>query len=129
MPDTNIYTEMLAAAGVTAEQTAVLAVGHRGSEHQRNGDRGDGDGPSSRLPVFIRYRDLLAAGIVGSYNQLLRYIDHEGFPIGRMLSPNIRAWTVQEVRKWLDARPTARKIPPPLTDPINKPRGRKRKAA
>jgi hypothetical protein len=95
--------------------------------HQRHGDRasGDddaGDDPRRRLTPWVRYTDLVEANIVGSWTQLLRLIDYEGFPVGAMLSPNIRAWRLDHIEEWLASRPTARKIPPPT----RKPRGRKR---
>jgi predicted DNA-binding transcriptional regulator AlpA len=74
------------------------------SPHSRQGQRGEPDDPAP-LPRFVRYRDLVAAGITASWTQLLRLIESEGFPSGRMLSPNTRAWTVDEIAGWLDARP------------------------
>lgn len=65
------------------------------------------------LPVYCRYRDLVEAGITGNWPHLLRLIEDEGFPAGVMLSANIRAWDIAEVRKWLATRPTARKVAPP----------------
>jgi hypothetical protein len=50
-------------------------------------------------------------------------IDGGGFPPGMMLSPNIRAWRLDEIELWLSSRPTARKVSPPTS----KPRGRKRR--
>jgi predicted DNA-binding transcriptional regulator AlpA len=62
---------------------------------------------------FLRFRDLQEAGIVASWPMLARRIERDGFPPGRKLGPNSRAWTEQEVRAWLDSRPTARKAAPP----------------
>jgi hypothetical protein len=70
-----------------------------------NGDDGD-----PTLPVFCRFSDLHDAGIVGSWMALTRLIDAENFPPGVLLSKNIRAWDVGEVRRWLATRPTARKV-------------------
>jgi predicted DNA-binding transcriptional regulator AlpA len=67
---------------------------------------------ASGLPKYLRYKDLEAQGIVGSWTQLLRLIDDNGFPQGILLSPNIRAWTEAEVCAWLAARPTKRKVMP-----------------
>jgi predicted DNA-binding transcriptional regulator AlpA len=80
------------------------------SPHQRQGDRGSDDDAASHLPIFVRYKDLVAAGICDSYRQLYNMIDNDGFPVGVMLSPNVRAWRVQHVRAWLDARPSERKV-------------------
>jgi hypothetical protein len=84
--------------------------------HQRQGDRGSSDDDSAAwraLPVFVRYTDLEAAGIVNNWTTLLRLIDVEGFPPGVMIGPNTRAWRADEVEQWLAERPSARKIMPP----------------
>jgi predicted DNA-binding transcriptional regulator AlpA len=90
--------------------------------HQREGDRssGDDDTPSG-LTRYVRYRDLVTAGVVRNWPTLLRLIDVEGFPAGIMIGPNSRAWALHEVEAWLDARPSARKI----VNPAHKPRSRK----
>jgi hypothetical protein len=62
------------------------------------------------LPHYVRFRDLRAAGIVDNWQQLFRLIEDYGFPPGQLLSPNVRAWNRDEVRKWLDARPVERKV-------------------
>jgi predicted DNA-binding transcriptional regulator AlpA len=80
------------------------------SSHQRHGDRGTNDDAASRLPVFVRYKDLAAAGICDSYRQLYNMIDNGGFPPGMLLSPNVRAWNVADIEDWLSTRPTARKV-------------------
>ena len=63
------------------------------------------------LPIYVRFSDL-AAGIAGSWTQLLRMIEFEDFPPGVLLSANIRAWRLNEVESWLAGRPTARKAMP-----------------
>jgi hypothetical protein len=65
------------------------------------------------LPTYVRYADLVAAGIVANWTTLLRLIDDEGFPPGTMIGPNTRAWRVDEVEAWLASRPTARKAVSP----------------
>jgi hypothetical protein len=102
------------------------------TDHHRNGDRGGGDDdgepprkPCPLLPVFIRYADLVANGIVGNWPTLLDLIAKQGFPPGQWIGKNTRVWDAAEVRDWLTHRPTARKV-------VNlgpKPRGRKRKNA
>ncbi|MGB8568684.1 MAG: transcriptional regulator [Pseudolabrys sp.] len=57
---------------------------------------------------LIRFRDLRERGIVSNWPQLRRLVDTCGFPSGRYLGPNTRAWTEAEVDKWLAARPTNR---------------------
>jgi predicted DNA-binding transcriptional regulator AlpA len=58
------------------------------------------------MTTFLRYRDLEARGIVRSWAALRYKIKHNGFPPGRYLGPNTRAWTGAEVQEWLDALPT-----------------------
>jgi hypothetical protein len=111
---------------VPAEQDAAAARGLAPSKRagtqlptstvsQRQGNRrsGDDDDLVPRLPVYIRFADLVASHIVSNWVQLGRLIDHEGFPEGVLLGPNTRAWKLDEVQAWLATRPTARKIPPP----------------
>jgi hypothetical protein len=58
------------------------------------------------LPTFIRFQDLKARGIVASWPQLLNLQRKAGFPSGRMLSAQVRAWTEEEIAEWLNSRPT-----------------------
>jgi Prophage CP4-57 regulatory protein (AlpA) len=76
--------------------------------HQQCVPYGQGD---TRLPTFVRFRDLVDANIVRNWPTLLRLIDEEGFPPGAMLGRNTRAWALDEVEAWL-ADPTARKAVP-----------------
>jgi len=94
------------------------------SANERHGDRGssddegadddgdDDDDAALRLPAFVRFSDIKAANIATSWEQLYRLIDKEGFPPGVMLSPNIRAWPIADVRSWLKHRPSERKPVP-----------------
>jgi predicted DNA-binding transcriptional regulator AlpA len=66
---------------------------------------------------FLRFRDLQKAGIVMSWPMLRCRVDNDGFPPGRKLGGNTRAWTEEEVQAWLDSRPTARKAAPPRGQP------------
>ena len=77
--------------------------------HQRQGDRGSGDDAGQGLRRFVRFADLVAAGIVGNWVTLNRLIDVEGFPPGILLGRNTRAWSLDAVHAWLDSRPTVRK--------------------
>jgi hypothetical protein len=80
------------------------------SPHRRQGDRSSSDDDAApRLPVFVRFHDLRAAGIVSNWPQLYNLIDDYGFPSGVMLSPNTRAWRVKDVQCALANRPTERK--------------------
>jgi prophage regulatory protein len=58
---------------------------------------------------LLRYPDLVAKGIVNSRMTLKRLIDAQGFPPGRLITPNARAWTEEEVDAWIANRPIARK--------------------
>jgi hypothetical protein len=95
--------------------------GEAASPHQRHGDRGGDDDNASAahraLPTFVRYADLVAAGIVANWTTLLRLIDTEGFPVGIMIGANTRAWRADEVEAWLASRPSARKVLPPGATP------------
>jgi hypothetical protein len=63
---------------------------------------------SVTVPTFLRFADLKARGIVPNWPTLTRWIETQGFPPGRLLGPNIRAWTADEVADWLGTRPTGR---------------------
>jgi predicted DNA-binding transcriptional regulator AlpA len=58
---------------------------------------------------LLRFPDLVAKGIVNSRMTLKRLIDAQGFPPGRLITPNARAWTEEEVDDWVASRPVARK--------------------
>jgi predicted DNA-binding transcriptional regulator AlpA len=58
---------------------------------------------------LIRYADLVEKGVVNSRMTLKRLIDAQGFPPGRLITPNARAWTEDEVNAWIASRPIARK--------------------
>jgi predicted DNA-binding transcriptional regulator AlpA len=57
------------------------------------------------VPTFLRFSDLKARGIAKSWAQLGLLQKNHGFPAGRLLSPQIRAWTEEEVAEWLAGRP------------------------
>jgi hypothetical protein len=54
---------------------------------------------------LLRFADLQARRIVNSWPQLKRLQKFHGFPLGRMLSPNIRAWTEEEIDAYYASRP------------------------
>jgi predicted DNA-binding transcriptional regulator AlpA len=58
------------------------------------------------LPTFIRFPVLKERGIVDSWAQVNRLQKNFGFPSGRLISPNCRAWTEEEIAAWLAQRPT-----------------------
>src|SRR5262245_33934195 len=59
------------------------------------------------MTVLLRFRDLQARGIVKSWPQLKNLTEKHDFPKGKMLSPNIRTWTEDEVYEWYEGRPVA----------------------
>ena len=66
-------------------------------------------GEAPKLPTYIRYRDLEAAGIAKNWPTLGRLIAEDNFPPGVMLGRNIRAWKLVDVEAWLAGRPVERK--------------------
>jgi predicted DNA-binding transcriptional regulator AlpA len=74
---------------------------------------------------LLRFRDLKDRGIVGNWPTLRSRIDHDGFPRGRMIGPNMRAWTEDEIKDWLKSRPIAG---PALRGVAKTRRGRPRKS-
>jgi len=56
---------------------------------------------------LLRFRDLQARGVINSWPMLKRRIERDGFPRGRMIGPNSRAWSEDEVERWLKSRPVA----------------------
>ncbi len=61
--------------------------------------------------VLLRFADLKQRGIVNSWPQLKRLQIEQEFPLGKMLSPNIRAWTEDEIEAWYAERPTENLMP------------------
>jgi|AmaraimetFIIA100_FD_contig_31_10650432_length_375_multi_3_in_0_out_0_1 predicted DNA-binding transcriptional regulator AlpA len=80
------------------------------AEHHYLGQKAQPASSETRLPIFVRYKDIADAGICDSYRQLYNMIDNDGFPPGMLLSPNVRAWNVADIEEWLSMRPTARKM-------------------
>lgn len=52
-----------------------------------------------------RFKDLQERRIVKCRPTLHRWIKQHGFPPGRLIGPNSRAWTSTEILAWLDSRP------------------------
>ncbi len=72
---------------------------------------------------WLRFADLRDRGLVNNRPQLRNLqVKHE-FPRGKLLAPNTRAWTEEEVTAWEDSRPDAPKV---CKVPIRRP-GRPRK--
>jgi integrase len=68
------------------------------------------------LPTFIRFHDLYERGIAKSWPQLKNLQDKYGFPKGRLIGANTRAWTENE---WLTL--TAQRDGNPTTGYVQKP--------
>jgi hypothetical protein len=97
-------------AGHSQQQKAASAQAPTHRHQDRGGGEDKADG--AKLPVYCRYHDLVENGICSSWQQLNILIAKHGFPYGIMLSPNVRAWDVEEIRQWLASRPRDRKILP-----------------
>jgi hypothetical protein len=60
------------------------------------------------MTKLLRFRDLQERGIIPNWPTLRARINRDGFPRGRMLGANTRAWTEAEVETWIkssDGRP------------------------
>jgi hypothetical protein len=64
------------------------------------------------MTIYLRFSDLKARGVVKNWTTLQHWINNYGFPPGRMMGPNIRAWSEDEVESYIAKRPTARKKVP-----------------
>ena len=72
----------------------------------------------------IQFKELKRRGIVKSRTRLKTLQEDHGFPLGRLIGRNVRAWDEEtEIDPWLKSRPTAPKSGTP------KSKGRPRKAA
>jgi hypothetical protein len=63
------------------------------------------------MTKLLRFRDLQERGIIPNWPTLRARINRDGFPRGRMLGANTRAWTEAEVETWIKSRPTAGPAP------------------
>jgi predicted DNA-binding transcriptional regulator AlpA len=72
----------------------------------------------------LRFADLLALGLVNNRETLKNWIKKRGFPPGQLTGPNSRTWGEDEVRAWLDSRPTKPKAGPVVTKPPSEWKGR-----
>jgi predicted DNA-binding transcriptional regulator AlpA len=61
----------------------------------------------------LRFRDLVALGIVNNRITLNNWIRDLGFPPGQLTGPNSRTWSESEVEIWVASRPVERKAGSP----------------
>ena len=73
----------------------------------------------------LRFRDLVALGVVRDRVTLKNWIRDRGFPLGQLTGPNSRTWGEDEVQDYVATRP----VEPKAAPPTKKPRGRPRKIA
>ncbi len=50
------------------------------------------------LAKYVRFKDLSEMGLVNNWTTLRRWIKAGHFPPGRMIGPNSRAWTEDEIK-------------------------------
>jgi predicted DNA-binding transcriptional regulator AlpA len=72
---------------------------------------------------YLRYSDLVERGLVNSRASLRNRVLKFGFPPGRLIGPNTRAWTETEIDAHMASRPVAPK-PAPAASPTALPRRR-----
>jgi hypothetical protein len=60
---------------------------------------------TNNVPHFLRLKDLQERGIAMTHQAVRHMQLHEDFPLGRLLGPGTRVWTVAEINEWLDRRP------------------------
>lgn len=77
------------------------------------------------MTKLLRFRDLQDRGIISNWPSLKTRITRDGFPPGRMIGPNSRAWTEVEVDAWIKSRPV---VGPAPRGAAARRRGRPRKA-
>ena len=75
--------------------------------------------------TYRRYSELKARGLVKNRTQLKNMIEKYGFPPGRLLSPNVRVWTDEEIDTYVDNSP----VEPKAAPNVKGRRGRPRKQA
>jgi hypothetical protein len=63
--------------------------------------------------AYRRYSYLVERGLVANRASLRNRILKNGFPPGRLIGPNTRAWTDEELDAYVAACPVAPKATPP----------------
>ncbi len=54
--------------------------------------------------TFLRFPDLVEAGLVNNRTTLARWIKSGNFPAPVSLGPNTRAWLVDDIEAWANTR-------------------------
>jgi hypothetical protein len=80
------------------------------------------------MDPLLRYKDLKRLNLINNRATLQNRIRHHGFPQGRLLGPNTRVWTMDEIQAYLASRPTAPR-PQDLKHLEGKRTGRRKEAA
>ena len=63
------------------------------------------------MTTYLRFADLKTRGIVTNWVTLRNRIKSSNFPSGRLIGPNARGWSEQEIDDWLASRPTDKVAP------------------
>src|SRR5262249_41915104 len=71
-----------------------------------------GNNPPPEL--LLRFADLKRMKLISTFAALKRKIDNEGFPPGRWIGPNTRAWLASEGMEWIKSRPASRPDTPAI---------------
>jgi predicted DNA-binding transcriptional regulator AlpA len=91
--------------GLRKDEPPAAAPSHIAHDDQHvHGARGPPK-TTGPLRVWVRINDIKAAGIAASWTQLYRLIRDQGFPAGKLIGRNTRAWDAQEIEAWVDSRP------------------------
>ena len=65
------------------------------------------------MTKYLRYPKLVERGLVNNRATLKNLIDKCGFPPGRLIGPNTRVWTDEELDAYVAGCPVAPKAAPP----------------
>ena len=100
--------------GLTADDPRLATLTTCRSSHDQQHVHGARAPPQRRgdeLDVWLTFTDLKRAGVVDSWQTLLRWQNDPrvDFPKGRLFGPNSRRWSKQrEIDPWLESRPIER---------------------
>jgi predicted DNA-binding transcriptional regulator AlpA len=57
------------------------------------------------MTTYLRFRNLVDRGLFKNRQELRRLQETQGFPRGRLLGPNTRIWTEEEINTYVASRP------------------------